>query len=232
MSTAGWMPRASSRSSAIASSSLTSASSSSAAASSGASRMRRMARRRSMASHVRRSCAPSWRLRSSRWRSMSPARTSRARDVRRPSASAARSDTTAARISVESPATSDEELRVEHGAGDRAECERPHVVGRVPERDRHGDRDRECRAALSVPQRDPDQRREREERHRIAAAGRDVAQHDTRPRTPPRARAPGRCAARGGAGTATRRSRAARRSAHRRSRPATTSARPSSSPAS
>ena len=83
VSTAGWMPRASSRSS-------SSASESSLAAPARASRRLRpgrsssfdRARRSARESETRRCCAPSWRLRSSRRRASSPAATRRVREAR------------------------------------------------------------------------------------------------------------------------------------------------------
>ena len=82
VSTAGWMPRASSRSSARLVCSSSCARSSSAGELVVVARARGARGRSSSARPTSRDCAPSWRSRSSRRRSASPASTSRARDAR------------------------------------------------------------------------------------------------------------------------------------------------------
>jgi hypothetical protein len=72
----------------------------------------------------------------------------------------------------------DEELGVQHAAGDRVVGERPEVVGRVGDGDADGDRDREGGPARPEPQRRPDERREDDVDDRSVAARGDLAQHD------------------------------------------------------
>ena len=101
---AGWIPRASSRSSWIASFSSDAASSAAAIASASSPRpaASRPCRRRSASdTDTRRCCAPSWRSRSSRRRSSSVASTIRARE-RRTSASTARTSVKSRTIAVTS----------------------------------------------------------------------------------------------------------------------------------
>ena len=82
MSMAGWMPRASSRSSSSASRELARAPGELRAARGGIALELRLDQAQASASETRRCCAPSWRLRSRRRRSASPASTMRARERR------------------------------------------------------------------------------------------------------------------------------------------------------